>query len=641
MRNILALLLAVALALSISIPVVSAQAQPVEVATIPPKSSVAVKLWVDSDTSLRQPLSSWGSWSGSWQPDLTLSTGDIGFNPSAPAEGDTITIKATIHNDGIISATNVVVQFSTDGTPIGEQTIIWIQSGSTGTASIKWVPAAAGTHTITVKVDPENRIAESNEGNNLASREITVAGGTPATIGYSPSSFSFAGTQGGADPSSRTLSIWNSGGSTLSWSVSDDAACWLSLSPTSGSSTGETDNVIASVDISGMSAGSYSATITISAPGATNTPQTVSVSLTIAEAPATIGYSPSSLSFAGTQGGANPSSQTLSIWDSGSGTISWSVSDDAAWLSLSPTSGSSTGETDNVIASVDISGMGAGSYSATITISAPGATNTPQTVSVSLTINSAAPTDDNKWAVIIGIADYAGTRNDLYHPDDDAREMYTALTEIYGFPESHITMLIDSEATLANIKAAIAWLAQNEDSESTVVFFFCGHGYQVREWDLQWRNADGDREADGKDEFIVSYDLYAYADGYLRNDFAKFESHKIMLWFGSCYSGGMNDIAAPGRVIVSACGENQYGYDISLDTPVAGIPWAGNTLFGYYYVDEGMLQGLADGTLTADGTVTVEEAFWYAKLSVEAWAASAGIVSGPVIFDNYPGEFYL
>lgn len=104
------------------------------------------------------------------------------------------------------------------------------------------------------------------------------------TIDYSPSSFSFSATQGGSNPSSQTLSIRNSGGGTLNWSVSDDAA-WLSLSPTSGTSTGETDSVVVSVSISGMSAGSYSATITISASEATNTPQSVPVSLTIVASP--------------------------------------------------------------------------------------------------------------------------------------------------------------------------------------------------------------------------------------------------------------------------------------------------------------------------------------------------------------------
>jgi len=111
------------------------------------------------------------------------------------------------------------------------------------------------------------------------------------------------------------------------------------------------------------------------------------------EAPSgpTIAYSPTSFSFSAAKDGPNPSSQTLSIWNSGEDTLDWSVSDDAAWLSLSPISGSSTGEEDSVTVSVDISGLSAGTHSATITISAPGATNTPQTVPVGLTIELGEP----------------------------------------------------------------------------------------------------------------------------------------------------------------------------------------------------------------------------------------------------------
>ena len=101
-----------------------------------------------------------------------------------------------------------------------------------------------------------------------------------------------------------------------------------------------------------------------------------------------IGASPSSLSFITEQGGPNPSSQTLEIQNSGSGTLDWSATDDADWLSLSPTSGScSSGEINNVTVSVDVTGITTGDYSATITISAPEATNTPQTVAVNLSIS--------------------------------------------------------------------------------------------------------------------------------------------------------------------------------------------------------------------------------------------------------------
>jgi len=100
----------------------------------------------------------------------------------------------------------------------------------------------------------------------------------------------------------------------------------------------------------------------------------------------TIAFGPSSLSFSAIQGGVNPQGQTFEIWNSGAGTLNWVVSDNADWLSLSPANGSSTGEHDEVTVSVNTAGMSAGDYSATITIAAAGATNTPRTLAVSLTL---------------------------------------------------------------------------------------------------------------------------------------------------------------------------------------------------------------------------------------------------------------
>jgi fibronectin type 3 domain-containing protein len=95
--------------------------------------------------------------------------------------------------------------------------------------------------------------------------------------------------------------------------------------------------------------------------------------------------SPSSLSFAGSVGGANPPSQSLGISNGGTGTLSWSASDNASWLSVSPASG--TGAATASV-SADITGLAAGTYSATITVSAAGAQGSPQTVAVGLTVTA-------------------------------------------------------------------------------------------------------------------------------------------------------------------------------------------------------------------------------------------------------------
>jgi hypothetical protein len=261
-------------------------------------------------------------------------------------------------------------------------------SSSTGetdnvTVSVNIAGLPAATHTATITITGTSAL------NSPQTTTVTLNLATPApSISRTPNTMTFSATVGGANPANQTLAISNSGGGTLNWSVSDNQP-WLSLSPTSGSSTGETDNVTVSVSIAGLAAGSYTGTITISAPDATNTPQTTAVTLNVA-APAApvISRSPAAMNFFATVGGANPTPQTLAISNSGGGTLNWSVSDDQPWLSLSPTSGSSTGETDNVTVSVSIAGLAVGNYTGTITISAPGATNTPQTTTVNLSVTS-------------------------------------------------------------------------------------------------------------------------------------------------------------------------------------------------------------------------------------------------------------
>ena len=105
----------------------------------------------------------------------------------------------------------------------------------------------------------------------------------------------------------------------------------------------------------------------------------------------TINFTPTSIDFYGAVNGTNPQNQSLELWSSTPCLLNWSLSDDAAWLNENPASGSSTGEHDTVAVSVDITGMSAGDYSANITITAPGVSNSLQTVPVSLYVGEISP----------------------------------------------------------------------------------------------------------------------------------------------------------------------------------------------------------------------------------------------------------
>ena len=105
--------------------------------------------------------------------------------------------------------------------------------------------------------------------------------------------------------------------------------------------------------------------------------------------PAGAGFiaTPSSLSFSATTGGAAPASQSVNITSSGAAlSFTASASSTGNWLSVTPTSGTTPA---TLSASANTSGLGAGTYTGTITLTPSGAGNSPLAISVTLTISGA------------------------------------------------------------------------------------------------------------------------------------------------------------------------------------------------------------------------------------------------------------
>jgi len=88
-----------------------------------------------------------------------------------------------------------------------------------------------------------------------------------------------------------------------------------------------------------------------------------------------LSYSPTSHDFGNVQEGKIYQT-TFEIWNSGTGTLTWSLTDSYSWLTYSPTSGSSTGEHDTVTVTIDTTGLSPGSYSGSISISSNGGDGT-------------------------------------------------------------------------------------------------------------------------------------------------------------------------------------------------------------------------------------------------------------------------
>ena len=82
-----------------------------------------------------------------------------------------------------------------------------------------------------------------------------------------------------------------------------------------------------------------------------------------AETPA-LSVNKTTLNFTAQYGGVNPNSQTVSVSNTGGGTLSWSTSDPGNWLSISPLSGTlGAGNGETLTFSVDVTGVATGDYS--------------------------------------------------------------------------------------------------------------------------------------------------------------------------------------------------------------------------------------------------------------------------------------
>lgn len=126
-------------------------------------------------------------------------------------------------------------------------------------------------------------------------------------------------------------------------------------------------------------------TVTVKATSVADTSKSASATVTVKAPGAVLSVSPTTLSFTGQQGGANPSASSLSISNTGGGTLTYSAAADASWLAVAPANGTAP-KTLQVTPS--ILGLVAGGYTGHVTITGAGAGNSPVTVLVSLTITA-------------------------------------------------------------------------------------------------------------------------------------------------------------------------------------------------------------------------------------------------------------
>ncbi|HEX6588489.1 MAG TPA: caspase family protein [Longimicrobiales bacterium] len=227
----------------------------------------------------------------------------------------------------------------------------------------------------------------------------------------------------------------------------------------------------------------------------------------------------------------------------------------------------------------------------------------------------AAPRIDKRWAVVIGIGQYASDEiPDLQFAAADARAMRDFLTsEAAGpFEEENILFLSDANATVDAMRQAMFVFLQQADWDDLVVIYFAGHGAPDpnRPDNLYLLPHDADLDALAATAFPM-WDVKTA----LRRQIA---AERVIVISDACHSGGTQeglenpingtfaDLFTPSRrLTLTAAANNELSFE--------DARWGGGHGVFTHNLLEG-LRGAADAN--SDGIVTFAEAADYTTRQV-------------------------
>ncbi|MFC4929290.1 caspase family protein [Massilia sp. GCM10023247] len=154
-------------------------------------------------------------------------------------------------------------------------------------------------------------------------------------------------------------------------------------------------------------------------------------------------------------------------------------------------------------------------------------------------------------ALVIGLANYAEVNKLPEAVINDARDIASVFraSEYCGLPPANVHLLLDSQATLAAIRNALADLAINSVADDTVLIFFSGHGTRfVQETE--------------QTSALVAYDTRfsdlsgtTLPESELSLALSRIKSRRLVVFIDACHAGGTSTLKG------ELASDMDYGFD--------------------------------------------------------------------------------
>jgi uncharacterized caspase-like protein len=217
----------------------------------------------------------------------------------------------------------------------------------------------------------------------------------------------------------------------------------------------------------------------------------------------------------------------------------------------------------------------------------------------------------SRWLLAVGVQKFVDTRiATLAYTTLDADSIRDYF-EADGVPADHVLLLVDEQATKANILSALDTIRKKISAADTLFFFYSSHGVG---------DAKGRTYFVTFDTVIDELDTTALPMQLIKEKLENFGCENVILLADTCHSGGAKSLDRPheesyDKLLRAAHQKTRIAiltssrtHESSLESP----EWA-HGVFTYYLLEG--LSGQSDN-YPADGQVSVTELFDYLLVAV-------------------------
>ena len=282
----------------------------------------------------------------------------------------------------------VTVELAFEIANTGESELTWTVEGSANWLEVD--PDAgdtsAETDVVTVTADRSGLAPGAHQATvNIYSNGGQASIGVDLLVSIPPAlTVSRESLEFGLSTDELPFGITNTGQGELTWTITGSTS-WIQVAPAAGDTRDETDIVVVTIDRSGLAQGDYEGTVDIVSNGGE---ASIAVTMSVPPAaPPAVGLSPLTLDF-----GSTATDRDLNVTNAGGGTLSWTASTAASFLTLAPDAGETTTETDVITVTLDRTGLLPGQHTGYVTVHG---NDTNETATINFTVPEQTPTLTN------------------------------------------------------------------------------------------------------------------------------------------------------------------------------------------------------------------------------------------------------